>query len=124
MQILRVLWAHGPVSVRFVHEQLQDERSEEASEKRYTTTLKLMQLMAEKGLVQRNTDQRVHIYEASVLEKDVQASLLRRFVDTAFGGSAASLVMRTLGQHQPSPEELEQIKKLIERMEDQQQPPK
>lgn len=124
LSILRILWANGPSSVRYVHEQLQGERSETESEKRYTTTLKLMQLMVEKGLARRNTDQRVHIYEAGVAEKDVQASLLRRFVDTTFGGSAASLVMRALGQHQPSAEELEEIKRLIERMEGKQQPPK
>ncbi|HRF38489.1 MAG TPA: BlaI/MecI/CopY family transcriptional regulator, partial [Saprospiraceae bacterium] len=92
LAILQVLWQSGPSSVRQVHEYLSDDR-----DTGYTTTLKLMQIMSEKGLVRRNTDARSHIYEAAIAETDVQQQLLRRFVDTAFRGSAMSLVMQALG---------------------------
>ena len=83
----------------------------------YTTTLKLMQIMSEKGLVVRNTEARSHIYEAAMPEQDVQGQLLRRFVDTAFRGSAMNLVMQALGQHRADASELAQIKALIQEME-------
>lgn len=118
LAILQVLWQNGPSSVRQVHEQLSEDR-----DTGYTTTLKLMQIMAEKGLVQRNTDARSHIYEAAIAEAEVQRQLLRRFVDTAFRGSAMSLVMQALGQHQAGSDELDQIKALIQQMEQSQQPP-
>jgi BlaI family penicillinase repressor len=118
LEILQVLWQKGPSSVRQVHEHLSGDR-----DTGYTTTLKFMQIMAEKGLVRRNTDARSHIYEAAIAETDVQQQLLRRFVDTAFRGSAMSLVMQALGQHQAAGEELDQIKALIEQMEQNQQQP-
>lgn len=118
LEILQVLWQSGPSSVRQVHEYLSDDR-----DTGYTTTLKLMQIMSEKGLVRRNTDARSHIYEAAIAETDVQQQLLRRFVDTAFRGSAMSLVMQALGQHQAVSDELDQIKALIEQMEQKQQLP-
>lgn len=111
--ILQVLWAAGPSTVRAVNEQLNASSDKEIG---YTTTLKLMQLMAEKGLVTRDTSSRTHVYEATQREK-VQKNLLRRFVDTAFGGSAAGLVLRALGDGQTSPEELAEIKRLIEELE-------
>jgi BlaI family penicillinase repressor len=118
LEILQVLWQKGPSSVRQVHEHLSGDR-----DTGYTTTLKFMQIMSEKGLVRRNTDARSHIYEAAIAETDVQQQLLRRFVDTAFRGSAMSLVMQALGQHQAAGEELDQIKALIEQMEQNQQQP-
>jgi len=118
LEILQVLWQQGPSSVRQVHEHLSGDR-----DTGYTTTLKLMQIMSEKGLVRRNTDARSHIYEAAIAETDVQQQLLRRFVDTAFRGSAMSLVMQALGQHQAGSDELDQIKALIEQMEQNQQQP-
>jgi BlaI family penicillinase repressor len=118
LEILQVLWQNGPSSVRQVHEYLSGDR-----DTGYTTTLKLMQIMTEKSLVRRNTDARSHIYEAAIAETDVQQQLLRRFVDTAFRGSAMSLVMQALGQHQAAGEELDQIKALIEQMEQNQQQP-
>jgi len=112
LEILQVLWQQGPCSVRQVHEALGTGR-----EVGYTTTLKLMQIMAEKSLVRRNTEARSHIYEAAAGEQEVQQQLLQRFVDTAFRGSAMSLVMQALGQHQAGSEELEQVKALIRQME-------
>ena len=112
LEILHVLWEHGPSSVRFVNDKLNEER-----EIGYTTTLKLMQIMADKGLAVRNTESRTHIYKAAVSEADTQKRLLQKFVDTAFRGSAVKLVMQALGNHQASPKELDEIKALIEKME-------
>lgn len=112
LAILQVLWENGPSTVRLVNEQLNLER-----EVGYTTTLKLMQIMAEKGLVSRNTTTRTHIYEAALTEREAQRNLLDKFVDTAFRGSAVKLVMQALGNHQTSKEELEAIKALIEAKE-------
>lgn len=114
LEILQVLWLKGACTVREVNDQLSDEKQREVG---YTTTLKLMQIMADKGLVRRDTDQRTHVYEAAIPEAEVRQGLLRRFVDTAFRGSAAQLVLEALGQHQAKGEELDEIKKLIERME-------
>lgn len=112
LEILQVLWQYGPVSVRFVNDKLNEER-----EVGYTTTLKLMQIMADKGLVKRNTESRTHIYEAAAGESDMQQRLLKRFVDKAFRGSAMKMVMQALGNHEASAEELDEIKALIRRLE-------
>ena len=114
LEILQILWEHGSSSVRFVNEELNRER-----EVGYTSTLKIMQIMTDKGLVTRNTDQRTHIYSASVEEKDIQKSMLNRFLKTTFRGSALNLVMQTLGNHQASSQELERIRKYIEEIEEQ-----
>lgn len=112
LAILQVLWENGPSTVRFVNDQLNKERVIG-----YTTTLKLMQIMAEKGLVDRNTESRTHIYAPAISEPETQRSLLDKFVDTAFRGSAIKLVMQALGQHKASKEELAAIKALIEEQE-------
>jgi len=117
LEILHVLWSNGPSSVRFVNDKLNENRDGEIG---YTTTLKIMQLMfSPKKLVVRNTDSRTHIYEAIVSEKDTQNALLQKFVDRTFKGSAMQLVMQTLGNHQATSEELEQIKALIQSIENQ-----
>lgn len=112
LEILQVLWAHGPSSVRFVNEQLNLRR-----EVGYTTTLKLMQIMFEKGLVTRNTDQRSHIYASHVEEKETQKRLLDDLLDGAFRGSAMNLVVQALGNANASREELDEIKELIRKLE-------
>lgn len=112
LEILQVLWENGPSSVRFVNDKLNERR-----EVGYTTTLKLMQIMFEKGLVTRNTDARSHIYEAAIDKDETQRTLLDNFVDNVFSGSAMNLVMSALGSHQASKEELNQIKALIEKIE-------
>jgi len=116
LEILQVLWANGPSSVRFVHEQISQQR-----DVGYTTVLKLMQIMAEKGLAGRDTSHRTHIYRARVAEEETQQNLLRRFMDTTFRGSASKLVLQALGNAKTSPEELDEIKALIQRMEDEQE---
>lgn len=112
LEILQILWQEGPSSVRTVNEQLN-----EAREVGYTTTLKIMQIMADKGLVTRNTESRTHIYAAAVEEAEAQKNLLEKFVDTTFRGSAMSLVMQALGNHNASEEELDEIKALIKKLE-------
>ncbi len=112
LEILKVLWEYGSNSVRFVHEKLNDTKSSG-----YTTTLKFMQIMTEKGLVIRNTDQRSHIYTANVKESDIQLQMVDKLVNTAFKGSAMKLVMQALGNHKTSEAELKEIKDLIKKIE-------
>ncbi len=108
LEILHVLWANGPSTVRQVHEKLSQSR-----DIGYTTALKFMQIMNEKGILSREEDARSHTYTALVSEEDTQRNLVDRFVETAFRGSASKLVMQVLGQHKASREELDEIKNLL-----------
>lgn len=112
LEILQILWENGPSSVRFVNDRLNEIR-----EVGYTTTLKIMQIMADKGLVERNTESRTHIYKAIINEEATQKQLLQKFVDATFRGSAMKMVMQTLGNHEASEKELKEIKALIDRIE-------
>jgi BlaI family penicillinase repressor len=109
LEILRVLWTDGPSTVRQVYEKLVGTR-----ETGYTTTLKLMQIMAEKGLVTRDESARTHVYEARVSQEHTQRQLVNDLMDRAFGGSAAELVLRALSTRRTSAEELREIRKLID----------
>ena len=109
LAILRVLWERGPSTVRHVHETLSDTR-----ETGYTTTLKLMQIMADKGLVTRDESSRTHVYEARVSQEQTQRQLVNDLVDRAFGGSAAELVLRALSTRKSTDEELREIRRLID----------
>ena len=113
-QILQVLWSLGPSTVRQVNDEINKEK-----ETGYTTTLKLMQIMSEKGLVDRDTSTRTHVYSASVSQKETRNNLLQEFLNNTFQGSAMSLVLQTLGNHSASKEELAEIKKLIDKLENQ-----
>ncbi|QNH63175.1 BlaI/MecI/CopY family transcriptional regulator [Hymenobacter sediminicola] len=115
LEILQVLWQHGPSTVRFVNDQLSQKR-----DVGYTTTLKILQLMLDKTLVLREDDARTHIYRAAVREEETQGLLLDRFVESAFGGSAMKLVMQALGSGTTSREELAQIRSLLNDIENQQ----
>ena len=115
LEILQVLWQHGPSTVRFVNDQLSQKR-----DVGYTTTLKILQLMLDKTLVLREDDTRTHIYRAAVREEETQGLLLDRFVESAFGGSAMKLVMQALGSGTTSREELAQIRSLLNDIENQQ----
>ena len=112
LKILQILWEHGPSSVRFVNDKLNEEK-----EVGYTTTLKIMQIMADKELVKRNTDNRTHIYESQIEETATQKQLLKKFVDATFRGSAMKLVIQALGNHEASEDELQKIKDLIKKIE-------
>lgn len=112
LEILQILWQQGPSTVRFVNEQLNQKK-----EVGYTTTLKIMQIMADKDLVKRNEESRSHIYEANVNEEDTQKHMLDKFLNLTFRGSASKLVMQALGSHKATKAELEEIRKLIDKME-------
>ncbi|UYZ63219.1 BlaI/MecI/CopY family transcriptional regulator [Hymenobacter weizhouensis] len=112
LEILQVLWQHGPSTVRFVNDELSRRR-----DVGYTTTLKLLQLMLEKGLVLRAEDSKTHVYRAAVREEETQGLLLDRFVESTFGGSAMKLVMQALGNRRTSREELAQIRRLLNDIE-------
>jgi predicted transcriptional regulator len=114
LAILRVLWKQGRCTVRQVHEALQEEQDKDTG---YTTVLKLLQNMTEKGLVRRDERERTHVYEAAINEQKTQRDLLKDLMDRAFGGSAASLVIQALSMKRASPEELEAIRKLLDKKE-------
>jgi len=109
LEILRVLWRKGPSTVREVYEELNRTKTTG-----YTTVLKLMQIMGEKGLVRRNEDQRAHVYEAMLPQEATQGQLVRDLVERAFSGSAAGLVMHALAAKPATREELKQIRKLLD----------
>ena len=119
LNILQLLWQKGACTVREVNEALNlaAERNGRPAEIGYTTTLKLMQIMLEKGLVSREEDGRTHRYTAAVSEQDTKGLLLQNFVDATFRGAAMDLVLHALGDHSASQDELDKIKVLIAEME-------
>lgn len=117
LAILQVLWASGPLPVKEVHETLEANKPDGDKPVGYTTVLKLMQLMTEKGLLTRESEGRKHIYQTAVQQTSTQDRLLDTFLDKAFGGSAKNLVMRALGQHKPSASELDELKAFIADLE-------
>ncbi len=112
LEILQVLWQKGNCTVRQVHEELAKNK-----ESGYTTTLKLMQIMHDKGLVTRDSSAKTHIYSAAVSEKHTQKSAVEKMINTLFKGSAADLVMQALGHHKASKEELDEIKAYLQKFD-------
>ena len=112
LAILGVLWEKGPSSVRDVHEALQQE-----DETGYTTTLKLMQIMMDKGLLVREDAGRRHIYRPTVSEERTQRQLIGTLLDRVFAGSAEKLVMRALSAKKVAPKELKRIRAMLDEME-------
>ena len=108
LAILDVLWRTGPSTVRQVHEVLGGG---------YTTTLKILQIMAEKGLVVRDEKERAHVYSARLRKEETQGAMVRDLMDRAFGGSAAQLVMRALSEREASPAELAEIRAMLKEYE-------
>jgi BlaI family transcriptional regulator, penicillinase repressor len=113
LEILQVLWKHGPSTVRFVNDHL----NEQKREVQYTSTLKLMQIMVEKALLDRDESQMKHVYRASLEEGTAKSALLERFVNTLYEGSASSLMMHLIGHRKTSKKELEQIKELLKKID-------
>jgi BlaI family penicillinase repressor len=113
LEILQVLWQHGPATVRFVNDQL----NETKREVQYTTTLKLMQIMAEKGLLNRNESQMKHVYSAAQEESKTKSVLLDRFIDAMYNGSTAKLMMQLLGSRKTSRKEMEQIREMLNKLD-------
>ncbi|WP_425636309.1 BlaI/MecI/CopY family transcriptional regulator [Algoriphagus yeomjeoni] len=112
LEILSLLWEMKEASVRQVHERLA-----EIKDTGYTTTLKTMQNMHAKGMVNRNEEQRTHVYRPITNQKETQKSLLKNLVTTAFGGSAQKLVLQALGEENPSKEELDEIRAFLDQLE-------
>ncbi len=108
LEILQVLWEKGKATVREVHEELSAYKGSG-----YTTTLKLMQIMFEKGIVKRDDSNKTHIYSPNISKEKTQQQMVGKMVDALFGGSATQLVMQALGSSQPSKHELEEIQKLL-----------
>lgn len=108
LEILQVLWAKQSATVRDVHEELL--KNKEAG---YTTTLKLMQIMFEKGLVIRDSSNKTHIYQPAVSREKTQSFLVNKMIDSLFAGSSAQLVMQALGNHKASKEELDEISNFL-----------
>jgi predicted transcriptional regulator len=112
LAILRVLWDRGPSTVRDVYDDLNRHAATG-----YTTVLKLLQIMIEKGLVVRDETERAHIYEARFSQQKTQRQLLSHLVDRAFGGSSATLVMQALSGRKANADELNAIRDLLDRLE-------
>ena len=112
LELLTVLWERGPSTVRDVHDAVSQRRRTQ-----YTTVLKFMQIMAEKGLVRRDEKQRAHIYEAAQSREATQRQLAGDLLQRAFGGSAKSLVMGALSARKASRQELAEIRKLLDEYE-------
>jgi predicted transcriptional regulator len=109
LEILQVLWRHGPNTVRFVNDRL----NEHQREVQYASTLKLMQIMAEKGLVIRDESQVKHIYSPASEEYKTKSLLLDRFVNSLFDGSVSNLMLHFLNNKKVSPKELDEIRALL-----------
>ena len=114
LEILQILWKKGPSTVREVNDLLNDAQDKSIG---YTTTLKIMQIMFEKGLLKRDDSQRTHIYTAEVREGKIQSALLDRFLNADYKGSASKLALQLLGNHKTTPDELAEIKALIDQLE-------
>jgi BlaI family penicillinase repressor len=112
LEILQVLWEFGPSTVRLVNDKLNEQR-----DINYTSTLKQMQIMAEKGILKRDESQMKHIYIPVEAEQKTKGQLLDRFVNTLYKGSASQLMMQLLGNETTSKDELDEIKKMLEQFE-------
>ncbi len=114
LEILQILWNNGNSTVREVHETIL--KTKDAG---YTTTLKLMQIMFEKGLVKRDDSAKTHIYMANISREKTQNQFLGKMIHGLFGGSSTQLVMQALGNHQPNKEELDEIQNLLDNLKKQ-----
>ena len=112
LAILRVLWDQGPSTVRDVHDALKD-----TQKTGYTTVLKMMQIMTEKGLLVRDESKRTQVYRPRRPRSDTQRRIVRDVIDRAFGGSTQELVLRALSEKRATPEELAKIRKMLDQLE-------
>ena len=112
LSILRILWKSGPSTVRDVNTALNIGRKVG-----YTNTLKMMQLMHEKGLLSRDESNRSHIYNPTIKADDIRSNLLNHVIDTVFEGSTSSMMLHALGNYKASADEIEAIKSLLNNIE-------
>ena len=113
LEILQVLWEIGPSTVRTVNDALQKQK-----DVNYATTLKFMQIMAEKGMLIRDESQMKHVYSVAEEEQKTKSHLLEKFVDSMYKGSASKLVLQLLGNKKNSQQELQEIKDIIKKLEE------
>ena len=113
LEILQVLWEHGPLTVRALNELLNEQRKVG-----YTTSLKMMQIMTEKGLLTRDTSQRSHVYSPAIGPENVQSNIVDHIVKTVFMGDRSKLVQQALGSRSISREEISELKAMISKMEE------
>ena len=116
LEILQILWRLGPSTVRFINEEL----NEQKRAVNYSSTLKLMQIMAEKGLLQTDKTNMKHVYSATVEEKKTKGFLLDKFVETMYNGSNSSLMMQLLGNKKTSQKEIDEIRKMLDTLDESQ----
>ena len=114
LEVLKILWKHGPSTVRFVHDTL----TKEIKTVQYTSTLKLMQIMTEKGMLARDESNMKHIYSPLLKEKKTMGLILERFLHSMYDGSISSLLVAFMNSGKSSKKELQKIKELLDRMED------
>lgn len=112
LEILNILWGNEPLTVKEIHEELL-----KTKDVGYTTALKIMQNMTTKGLLKRNLKGKSHLYYSAIKQEETQRTLLNKFVDNAFGGSASKLVMQLLGNRKTSEAELNEIRQIIEQLD-------
>ncbi len=112
LAVLQLLWERGPLAVKDIHATLSQDRDVV-----YTTVLKTMQVMFERGYLTRESQGRKHIYAAAIAQQDTQNSLLDTFIDRTFGGSAKELAMRALGNYKTTKEDIDELKALIDKLE-------
>lgn len=112
LEILQVLWEHGPSTVRFVNDLLSKQKNVG-----YTTTLKIMQIMADKQLLNRDTTGKTHIYKVAISQQKTQQQLIDKLMTSAFGGSAMKLVMQALGNKKSTAAELNEIRAFLDQLE-------
>ena len=113
LEILQVLWQFGPSTVRFVNDKL----NEQKRAVQYTSTLKLMQIMADKEMLTTDKSSMKHVYSAAIEEKKTKGFLLDKFVDTMYNGSSSSLMMQLLGNKKTSQQEIDEIRNLLDKLE-------
>ena len=116
LEILQVLWKHGPSTVRFVNDKLNQEKKALS----YTSTLKLMQIMHEKGMVVRDESSMTHVYNAALEEQKTKGVVLKKFVDSMYNGSVKNLMLELMGQDRATNKEWDTIKELLNKLDEDQ----
>lgn len=114
LEILQVLWKHGPSTVRFVNDKLNQEKKALS----YTSTLKLMQIMHEKGMVHRDESSMTHVYSSALEEQKTKGVVLRKFVDAMYNGSVKNLMLELMGQEKTTNKDWDTIKELLSKLDD------
>jgi BlaI family transcriptional regulator, penicillinase repressor len=117
LEILQVLWKNGSSTVRFVNDQLNQQQKQSLT---YTSTLKLMQIMHEKGMLQRDESNMTHVYSALLDEQKTKGIVLKKFVDSMYNGNVQSLMLELLGNEKMKAGDLDSIKEMLKKLDEDQ----